>query len=289
MTTPKLKRSLQVLALAAFAGACGLVWWLAATRADAVLQAEYPRPASRVIAASTPEAVAAGERLVKIAGCASCHGTDLTGGALGPIGGRIEAPNLVMAARKRSDAEMDLAVRRGLRPDGTSEFAMPSRDYAAFTDAEVGDVIAYLRSLPPKGVLKPRPAPGPLLAFNLAAGLLHPEAERIRSLSPPLDAGLEDEAGRRLARLTCGRCHGEDLAGGAGAPGPDLTVRRYFDRRQFHELMKTGEGGPVADMPLMQQAARSSLSRLTDAEADAIYDYLMARDRILAASPRPRG
>jgi mono/diheme cytochrome c family protein len=285
MTAPKLKQTFRIIALVAFAAACGIGWLIISSRAKAVLEAKHPRPASAVIASASPDAVAAGERLVRIAGCASCHGAELTGGSLGPVGGRIEAPNLIMAARKRSDAEMDLAIRRGLRPDLTSEFAMPSRVYAVFTDGEVGNVIAYLRSLAPKGELKPRPAPGPVLEVNIATGMLRPEADRITTSSPPLDAGAQAQAGRRLSGLFCGRCHWSDLGGGHGAAGPDITVRQYFDRAQFHELMKTGEGGPVSEMPLMQQAARSGLSRLTAPEVDAIYDYLMARDRILAAAP----
>jgi hypothetical protein len=36
-------------------------------------------------------------------------------------------------------------------------------------------------------------------------------------------------------------------------------------------------------MALMTETARSNFSHFTDAEVDAIYDYLDARDRILIA------
>ncbi len=267
----------SICVVAASAG----VYAVIQSRSQAILDARRPKPPSAVVAAASPEAIAEGAHLIQIVGCTSCHGRDLTGRMLGVSGSAAFAPNLTIAVRRLTDADLDRAIRRGMRPDGATELAMPSHVYAAFTDAQTGAIIGYLRSLRPQGKLSHRPRPGFLLRANLAAGILHTETAKVAEAAPPLDAGARFATGRHLASLACGQCHGTDLAGGHGAPGPDLTVRGYYDRRQFHILMRTGEG-LEGDMALMSGTARARFSHFTDGEIDAIFDYLNARDRLLS-------
>ena len=106
-------------------------------RAQAVLDARHSVPPSAVSAATTPEAIARGGHLVTVTDCAGCHGADLTGRMLSVSGSAVDAPNLTVATRKLGDAQLDAAIRHGLRPDGTTELAMPSQDYSRFTDDEM--------------------------------------------------------------------------------------------------------------------------------------------------------
>jgi mono/diheme cytochrome c family protein len=123
---------------------------------------------------------------------------------------------------------------------------------------------------------------------DIAVGFMHPEVDRIRAAHPPLDLGPATAAGRHLAATACGQCHGTDLAGGHGAPGPDMMVRGGYSRVQFGALMRKGETPQGRDLDPMSQVARSSFSHFTDAEIDQIYAYLDARD-VALAKPPPAG
>jgi len=196
----------------------------------------------------------------------------------------LVAPNLTRLS-KRTDAELDAAIRQGLRPDGRSELIMPSQAYAGLTDGEAASLVAYIRSLPPGGEVLVQPPYGFILRMNLATGVMKTQAARHAQTATPLDAGAKTAPGRHIAQIACARCHGPDLKGGQGYPGPDLTIRGYYERKPFHAVMRTGEGLP-RDMKLMSETASSSLSHLTDGEIDALYDYLIARD-VRLASKKP--
>ncbi len=272
------------LVLAALGGAYGFI----RARSQSIVDASYPKPASLIHASRSAEAVARGAHLAVVTACIGCHGADLTGQAMGVSGSVIETPNLTLAAGRLSDADLDRAIRRGLRPDGHSELAMPSQAYASLTDADVAALVGYLRTLPPRGADSPPPRIGLMLRATLALGVVKTEAAKLALAKPPRAAGAAVEPGRYLAAIACGQCHGGDLGGGQSGPGPDLTVRGYYDRDQFRTLMKTGVSDDGRDLDLMSDTARRSFSHFTDAEIDAIYDYLVARDRVLSAAASRR-
>ncbi len=287
MNRPALKyAALAALTLVAVA----VIFAVVNSRSEAVLRTRYRMPASTVQAATTPEAIAMGQHLVQVTGCSLCHGKDLSGRMMAAAGSALAAPNLTRIVAKRSDAELDRAIRAGLHPDGTAEFSMPSHVYAAFTDEETAAVIGYLRSLKPIGSLAPRPPWGPMQRFDLAVGFMHPEPRRIAGAGRPLELGPQLASGRHLAALACGQCHGTDLSSGHGAPGPDLMVRGGYSLAQFRALMHDGETPSGRELGLMSATARSSFSHFTDDEVGALYAYLDARDvRLAAPPPKPGG
>jgi cytochrome c553 len=264
-----------VLGLAALGFAFGFV----IPRSDAVLLARHPLLPSHVQAGAGDKAE--GQRLSYVLNCRSCHGNGLTGSPMSLSASTLMAPNLTRLAR-RTDAELDAAIRQGLRPDGRSELAMPSQAYAGLTDGEAASLIAYVRSLPPSGQVRVQPPYGLILRMNLATGALKSQAARHAEATAPLDAGAQTAPGRHIAQIACTQCHGPDLKGGQGYPAPDLTIRGYYDHKQFRTVMRTGEG-LQRDMKLMSETASSSLSHLTYGEIDALYDYLIARDERLAS------
>ncbi len=267
-----------VVAFVAIAAGCQLIM----SRSQAILSARHALPPSRVVAARTPDAEARGARLIAVSACSGCHGLDLSGGPLHMFATQVFTPNLTIQPKSLSDADIDRALRAGLRPDGTSEMAMPAHAYRAFTDDEIAAIIARLRALPPRGIALPKPNPGLLLRAALVIGAFKTETEMLATARPPLDAGARFETGRRLAAFACGRCHGSDL-GGAGGIGPDMTVRGYYSREQFHGLIQKGDAIGEGNMALMIETAKANFSHFTNPEVDAIYDYLDARDRILVA------
>jgi mono/diheme cytochrome c family protein len=257
-------------------------------RSEAILNARHELPTMSVRAATTAPAIALGAHLTTVTACATCHGEGLTGSMQTVAGSPVYAPNLTVVAKRRSDAQLESAIRAGLRANGTSELAMPATVYGAFSDDELAAIMGYLRSLPASGTALNQPSPNILLRAYLVAGLYRTELQRMAQARPALDAGPRFAAGRHLAMIACGQCHGADLRGGHGAPGPDLTVRGYYSRGQFHILMRTGEGVEDMHMDLMAHTAVMSFRHFDDAEIDAIYDYLDARDRILAIAAGKR-
>lgn len=245
--------------------------------------ADWAAPAAEM---TDPAAVARGERLVTVTACGVCHGQDMAGHRQMLGGSPFYAPNLTLAARKMSDADFERALRHGITRDGKSEVVMPSFAYAAFTDAETADVLAYLRSLPPKGAPQPVTQPGFGARWNLVIGRYSLQADRAPQAHPPVDAGPAFAVGRHLAQVACAQCHGADLTGGKALPGPDVTLAGYYDRAQFHRLLRTGDGRTEHDLGVMAMTARSNFSHFSDAEIDQIYDYLIQRDRILVAGTK---
>lgn len=95
--------------------------------------------------AGGPGDAALGARLVKVYGCTGCHGNALAGEDFYGV----MAANLRRKAREYSREDFARAVRRGVRPDGTSiSFAMPSEHFAVLADSEVAAIHAHLRALP---------------------------------------------------------------------------------------------------------------------------------------------
>ncbi|MGA0603441.1 c-type cytochrome [Caulobacter sp. KR2-114] len=244
---------------------------------------DWSAPAAEL---ADPAAIARGQRLATVTACGVCHGQDMAGHRQMLGGSPFYAPNLTLAARKLSDADFERALRRGVTRDGRSEVVMPAFAYAGFTDAETADLLAWLRSLPPKGAEQPVVAPGFGARWNLVIGRYPLQADRVARRRPPADPGPAVAEGRHLASVACSQCHGADLAGGQALPGPDITVNGYYDRAQFHRLLRTGDGRTEHDLGVMALTARSNLSHFSDAEIDAIYDYLIQRDRLLLAGKK---
>jgi mono/diheme cytochrome c family protein len=133
----------------------------------------------------------------------------------------------------------------------------------------------------------PRTQPGLLLRAALVVGWFQTEPDKVAQAHAPVNAGPSLAAGRHLAAIACGRCHGPDLRGGKNA-GPDMTVLGYYSPAQFYALVKKGDAIGEGDMALMTQTAQASFSHFTDAEVGAIYAYLLTRDRLLGAKPPPK-
>src|SRR4051812_41158079 len=91
---------------------------------------------SSLAAAQTPEA----GRQIYVARCAGCHGTTANGGELGPdITSRVPA---------RTDQELTTLLHQGLPMAG-----MPA--FAGLSDADVRNVIAFLRTIKPRDGAEP--------------------------------------------------------------------------------------------------------------------------------------
>ena len=240
------------------------------------------------------------------AGCIGCH-TANAAGAVPYAGGRtldtpfgkFYGPNITPHPQhglgKWSLADFRRALQLGERPDGAHYYpAFPYPSFTGMTDADVGDLWAYLRSLPPADrANRPHELRFPYdwrglltvwkwLFFSPQRFAADPQAPA------PVNRGayLVNNLGH------CGECHSprnflggpkkeRRLAGGLLPEGrvPNLTPTRMkkWNDDQLKEYLRTGtapEGDPPADS--MYEVIRNTTSRLTPQDLAALIAYLRA-------------
>lgn len=261
---------LAALALAGYGVAYGL--------SQRMLHRTYQAPLAAFSVPSDPALLAEGERLARIHSCFFCHGETLQGTVHvdQPFLVRIVAPGLTRIVREYSDAELERVIRRGVRRDGRSVWAMPSTMYYHLTDEDLGALLAYLRSVELREGLATEFRPRLLARLMIAAGNARPLAAQIDTKipRPALDRHDPLALGRYLALTSCSGCHGADLRGGNRGRAPDLRIGGAFTPDAFIRLMREGVGSGGRELRLMGGVARSGFSHFTDAEITALYAYL---------------
>ncbi|MGN6511335.1 MAG: c-type cytochrome, partial [Chitinophaga sp.] len=123
----------------------------------------------RMIGIPTDSAsVAEGAHIYATKGCADCHGEDLSGKVFidDPALGRLAAANLTSGAGGRpgsyTDRDWLLALRHGLKSSRKPLLVMPSYEYYKMSDHDLGNLIAYLKSVPPVNHQVPGHKLGPM-------------------------------------------------------------------------------------------------------------------------------
>jgi carboxymethylenebutenolidase len=252
---------------------------------ERLLSRIYIEPRIDILVPSDSESIKEGHRLARIRGCSGgCHGTEIEGGVFidNLLLARLVAPNLTLAVRRYSNADLARIIRRGVRPDGSSVIGMPSEMFSGLTDADLGRMLAYLRSVPPH----PGPAPerrlGPVARIAFLGSKLQPAAVLVRRaglLSNTWPSNGDPTAsGAYLARTSCTECHGLDLNGN---PAPDLRIVAGYSSEAFAGLLRRGQALGNRELPLMSTVARQRFSHFTDRELHDLYTFLSAR----AANP----
>jgi cytochrome c553 len=259
-------------------GAAGFVYF--ASTAVETRKFDLAVPPRVLTKAADPEA---GAHLARIAGCTNCHGPDLTGREAREARRfvRMHSSNLTLLNGRWSDDDLDRAIRRGVRPDGTSVRLMPSSQYSKLTDDDAAALIAYLRTFAPDGEPHQPPQTTWLGRLLVATGRVSPEAETVeetRALAP-LDLGPATAEGRYLASIACGGCHGPELTGRdrIAFVAPDLRVVAAYALEDFRTFMRTGIAAGGRRLPVMSNEAVKNTTHLTDAEIDALFAYLLTR------------
>ncbi|MEI9951692.1 MAG: cytochrome c [Pseudomonadota bacterium] len=242
---------------------------------------------------SDTAAVERGKHLVTARyGCASCHGQNLAGGVMidDPAIGDVRGPNLTRGTGSRTAsytmADWDRIVRHGVKPDGTPAI-MPSEDFFKMSDAELSDIVAYVRAVPAVDSAVPAPRFGPVGKVLLALGKLPVSAERMPSAAHPSTPPPTSDSARFGEHLaaTCVTCHRQNLAGGPMAFGPpswpaaaNLTQHQAglrdwnfddFERALTRGVSKDGHKlrAPMADVVQGTKAMDST-------ERQALWTYL---------------
>jgi mono/diheme cytochrome c family protein len=263
-------------------GLCVVAYALVYALSERTLRRAYDVPAIALTIPTDQDSIREGRRLATLRGCFhGCHGNEAEGRVMfdQPAIARIVAPNLTAAVRRYSDAQIAIIVRNGVRADGRSLIVMPAEAFAGMTDADLGRIIAFLKSLPPVPGPDPNVFVGPLGRIGLVAGKFKTVAQLVAdTVPPPAATNQEAESGRYLARTICAQCHGTDLRGAANPEftSPDLRVVASYSSEAFRRLLRTGAAVDERDVGEMSVWARNNLSHLTEPEIAALYTYLHA-------------
>jgi cytochrome c553 len=237
-----------------------------------------------------PEAIAAGERQVKIRDCKACHNDQMQGKIFidDPNLGRVIAPNLTRGKGSRTlhytNQDWVRSIRHGINPAGKPLKIMPSEVFYSLSNQDLGNIIAYLKALPPVDSDLPenniKPLARVLTTFNVIPLL---PAEKINHQAPIQETvlvGATSEYGKYLT-MTCSGCHRPDFKGGENfepghppvaniTPGGNLGK---WSEEQFKQVLRTGvtPEGKKLNPKFMPWTMTKDM---TDDELKAIYLYL---------------
>lgn len=250
-----------------------------------------------------------GEYVAAAGGCLGCHTEDRAGAAPFAGGhalktpfGTFFGPNLTphpeAGLGKWSEADFIRAMREGRRPDGAHYF--PSFPYTSFTrvtDADLRDLWAFLRTLPPSARANQPHELGFLYRWRF---LLWPWKWLFFSQGPFTPDPKANATVNRGAYLTqalghCGECHtprnfmgavrkDRAFAGSRELKAPNLTptrLKKYGDG-EIRDLLTTGmtaDGDVFNDA--MSAVVTNTTSKLTPEDLNAMIAYL----RSLPAMP----
>jgi mono/diheme cytochrome c family protein len=260
---------------------------------ELVLRRTYDVPLTAFTASGAADAVEEGKRLATIRGCNDgCHGPGMEGQLFWdqPLVARLVAPDLTRVAADHTDAELERAIRAGVRKDGTSTWGMPSAAFRHLSDDDLAAIIAFMRSAPLSRGPDTEARIGLLGRIGVLSGKFAPQAQRIAQSTdaPPVPNGSTPEAfGHYLAVTICSECHGLDLGGFPGG-APHLAITAAYSEDDFLQLMRTGVALGGRNLGLMSGMSRRRFSHLTTDEMLAMYAYLRTlanRERWLYDQP----
>jgi cytochrome c553 len=229
--------------------------------------------------------VESGKHWAAILGCTSCHGAALQGAVLEDGGfwlGLLAAPNVTIQRKLYDDAGLFRLIRSGVKQDGRGLDMMPSPAFYHANDQTVADVIAFVRSVPDGGQAQPKIMYGPVARWNFLTGewkLAPEEIDRTKVRIGDMPGADGAPAGRYIAVLACGECHGLDQKGDPHGGVPNLAVAKAYSREEFTQLMRKGEakgGRKIREM--MAETARVRFSVFSDEEIAALKAFLDARE-----------
>ncbi|MGK2926908.1 MAG: c-type cytochrome [Lysobacterales bacterium] len=244
---------------------------------EAHLRSFQPPPAFAYPIPLDSTSLAHGDHLVRTRGCRGCHGEDLAGQLMW---GQFLAVNLSEYARTESPATFEAALRHGIGRDGRALYAMPSYNFVRLRDADVADILAYLRSLRVVKRRLPRASMPWELRLDMALGrdaAMPAYLDRVPALRRADDPDPRLARGEYIAMTTCNECHGFGLR--ADSPweedsAPDLIIIRAYDAASFRRLMREGIAIGDRELEMMSPVARSRFAWFTDQEVADLYAFL---------------
>jgi mono/diheme cytochrome c family protein len=186
------------------------------------------------------------------------------------------------------------AIRHGVKPDGHPVQVMPAWEFYSMPDADLGKVVAYLKTLPPVDHEIPDKQYAFPLRMAVALGILDNKlylpAEYIPHDAPrpePIPVAETVAYGQYLA-IRCTSCHGAGFSGGLepGAPqipgdavAQNITPDKQsgignWTKADFVKAMREGKrpNGSTLQKPMPWD----HFKYMTDTEIGALWVYLQS-------------
>jgi mono/diheme cytochrome c family protein len=235
--------------------------------------------------------------------CSDCHDSNLSGKNLisAPFA-KIDSANLTPsesgAGSEFKDADWARAIRHGVDDKGRALVIMPAQVFWNFSDQDLGDIIAYLMTLPPVDKKHNDPQINILGKVMIGAGMFGPNivpANVIAHTQRPVvyPIGVTVQYGMYLVNVTgCHDCHGAHLAGGKSTkPGaidaPNLTPGgdlKTWSNTDFINTIHTGVN-PKGHTLKPDEMPWKSFKTYSDDELTAIYLYLQSLPPLQTVKP----
>lgn len=235
--------------------------------------------------------------------CADCHGDDLSGKVMldAPFA-KLYSANLTSgkggAAAEFKDADWIRALRDGVDNEGRGLVIMPAQLFWNFSDQDLGDVIAYVKSVPPVDNEHPDPQINALGKVMIGAGLFGPGIVSANVVAhdqrpPSVPIGVTAPYGEYLVSVTgCHDCHGAQLAGGKSTkpgaldapnltPGGELSAWKLED---FIHAIRTGLT-PTGHALNPDEMPWKHITNYSDDELKAIFLYLQSLPALPTVKP----
>lgn len=231
-----------------------------------------------------------GERLITTKGCNDCHGADLGGKIFidDPGLGLLIARNLTHGKGGLPDdygvEGWTLALKHGLKQDGTPLLFMPSHEYTLLSNEDMTAIISYCSQLEPIDRELPESTVGPVgrVLADIGELPLFP-AEMIdhsRKLETDVTAEVSVKYGKYLS-IACQGCHRENMKGGGPvAPGfpkvADISSSGNvgeWTTTQFMETLRTGKT-PEGKVLKPTEMPWTMTKAYNDLELQALHLYL---------------
>lgn len=259
----------------------------------------YAVPVENVAIPNDATSLERGKHLAALL-CSGCHGENLAGTDFfnDPGLGTIHAKNLTSGqggvGASYTDADFVRTLRHGVRPDGTSVFVMPSKDYHYLSDQDLGSIIAYLRTVPPvdqewgpkQFTLMGNVLIGVGVFDNFMMADLIDHTGPRPAVSP---IGVTQEYGDYVVRLNgCRQCHGPQLSGGKvddptiNLLGPNLTPGGELATWSEADFINTLRTGVTPSDHHLSEVMPWKIygTKMSDDELKAVFLYLQSLPKL---------
>ena len=263
------------------------------------LTRRYDFPPSNISVPNDAASIAYGKHRAETL-CNDCHGADLSGIEkwfnLPPLGS-IDSANLTsgnggIGREFKSDEDYVRALRHGVDPEGKPIYMTAVLATSHLSDQDLGDIIAYLKSVPPVDHTTHGQQFSPLAKILFALGMfgkLPVEAVSHDTTVTAPEAGVSVAYGEYLENIhDCRACHGQALSGGRhpdpsiSIPVPNITPGGepgFWTEEQFTNTIRTGvtPGGHKLDPVAMPW---KTYSHLSDDELKAVWLYMQSLPKL---------
>lgn len=255
----------------------------------------YAAPNDVVVIPTDAESIALGKRVFQYRGCEGCHGENLEGKVYldSPAVGVVSAGNLTKGVGGVGSAFTDQdwvrSIRYGIRPEKNPMLFMPSTEFYYLSDADLGAVIAYIKSMPAVDNEIPRSSVSLIgrVVMTLVPQITFIPSELIpmnepRPIAPQV--GITPEYGEYLSG-SCKVCHGLTLSGGVipgfpadWPPAPNITfgggsALPAWSEQDFINTIRAGKT-PMKKELRPQYMPWGSYKFMSDDELKAVWVYL---------------